>query len=228
MKNVILTAIALSLCSGCASTKIGAQSYLDANHKSGQPIPGSRVFIWDSDYSAGIGNSRGQCAQGALTATARSIGAAIDIATQDDLAKGKSGLNIAEKIETINVSSVETAYANLGYFYLCQILLNEHGNTAVGVEAGSRVEANGQTRLSGTQIQSMFNSVGMTATSLRGLEGEVKTVISPEIAEALKKLHDTFPEPTEEQIVAVLNGDTTETTESEGDPSSTLSAAEAR
>ncbi len=207
MKKLTLAVVALSLLSGCAQNRIGAHSYYDADRKTGNSIPGSRVFIWDSDYSAGIGNSRGQCAQGALTATATSLGAAIDLTTKGDIGTARGGLDIAQSIETINVSSVETAYANLGYFYLCQILLNEIGNTpATGTPATGASNLVAGSRLTGAEIQSMFNSVGLTAASLRGLDGEVRTVVSPELTAALTKLYLTFPNPTENQIKNVLEG----------------------
>ncbi len=202
MKIIVSAVIAACLLSGCATTKIGARSYYDANRDNGIQTPGSRVFIWDSDYSAGIGNSRGQCAQGALTATATSLGAAIDV-----IGKAKAGLDVAQSIETVNVSSVETAYANLGYFYLCQILLNENGNIPAAALVNAETSEVGQRpRLTGAQIQSMFNNVGLTATSLRGQTGEVRTVLSPKLTAALKKLYETFPNPTEDQIKNVLEG----------------------
>lgn len=163
MRNALSALIALVCLSGCASTQMSARSYLDADRA-------SRVIIWNSDYSAGIGNTRGQCAQGALTMTANSLGAALDI-----VGKAKAGVDYSEAVTALNVSNVQTSYANLGYFYLCQLALNDLSNNKV---------------LTATDLKEMFLDVGETAEKLGENTGQTSAVISPKQTSALQALFE--------------------------------------
>ncbi|WP_152555443.1 hypothetical protein [Sphingomonas sp. FUKUSWIS1] len=94
--------------------------------------PGSdRLLIWKSNYSAGLSGAGGTCAQGALTANATSLKAAAkgEGATTGNAAKGSGELSFGQQqaIAMLNASNAQTAYANIAFFYLCQISSNYKG-----------------------------------------------------------------------------------------------------
>lgn len=148
----IPTAIVLALFSfgptGCASMNLASTSYVTEPERNQ-----SRVFIWGSDYSAGIGTQHGICAQGALTATASSaaLGAAFSDGT--GTIDAEVAAEYAEAVSVLNASSVQTAYANIAYFYLCQIALNSQAKPTGG--------------LSNEQIVTMFNAIGKAAADIK-------------------------------------------------------------
>lgn len=95
-----------------------------------------RVFIWHSDYSAGIGTKNGICAQAATTMRSTSVEA--EAKATDALAKVVAGQAVGDPKEAAsgilrlnqnsaltNATSVQTSYANISLFYLCQISLNQ-------------------------------------------------------------------------------------------------------
>lgn len=96
----------------------------------------SQLFVWRSEYSAGIGTQGGICAQAATTMKASNTD--VDISGSDDwlklaaptLATTEHGelidLGIAQNqtVALTNVTTAQTAFANIAFFYLCQISLN--------------------------------------------------------------------------------------------------------
>ncbi len=140
---------------------MSARSYLDTNGA-------SRVIVWNPDYSAGIGNAKGQCAQGALTMTASSLGAALEI-----VGKIEAGVDYSEAVTALNASNVQTSYANLGFFYLCQLALYDISNDKL---------------LTGADLKEMVFDIGDTATKLGAMTGKTRSVISPKQASALQAL----------------------------------------
>jgi hypothetical protein len=128
-KALILASLALQL-GGCAAMNSRAMSY--RNEEGGN----QRVFLWGSQYSAGIGSNNGVCAQPATTARTTSAsgeanaGVALVQALQpalDQLSPGEAarvGFGITQSVMLTNATNPQTAYANIAYFYLCQIALN--------------------------------------------------------------------------------------------------------
>jgi len=90
-----------------------------------------RIFVWKSEYSAGMGGTDGMCAQGALTTKATSKDQGMSI-TDSMIPKAGDGADliklknrVAQSVILTNVSNGQTAYANIALFYLCQISLNQ-------------------------------------------------------------------------------------------------------
>lgn len=148
----LITVAVAALLAGCANhpfNAISSTSYPD-RVQDGEATY-SRVFAWDSTYSAGVGNSRGLCVQGALTAKSMAFSAALEAAVDKIDSRGNGAVNFAEAVMALNASSVQTAYANAGYFYLCQLALNQS-------TAGKP--------LSASQLAAMWANVGETAEDL--------------------------------------------------------------
>lgn len=97
----------------------------------------SKLFVWRSNYSAGMGTSDGICAQAATTMQANNT--QVDVQASDavlglinpaTLTSAQSselidlGVAQTQTIGTTNVSNGQTAFANIAFFYLCQISLN--------------------------------------------------------------------------------------------------------
>ncbi|MES2497931.1 MAG: hypothetical protein V4618_17595 [Pseudomonadota bacterium] len=141
---------------GCAHWDSRAMSYVtndsaDANRE-------QRVFIWGSDYSAGIGTQEGICAQAATTMKSTSVEASAKVSdglvaviageaasgSPKDAAAAMIALNRNSALT--NATSVQTSYANISLFYLCQISLNR--------------------KLEADAIQSMWAVAHETATQL--------------------------------------------------------------
>jgi len=140
MKLRVALAASCLLVAGCANNiaanRISSESYKD--DKQGQSY--SRVFAWDSKYSAGIGNSNGLCAQGALTAEASNIGAALNVISKKVDTEARGAIEAAEAVTALNVTNAQTAYANIGYFYACQIALNSRSGGSKGLGAENIVK----------------------------------------------------------------------------------------
>jgi hypothetical protein len=133
-KLAILVMFALPL-AGCAHLDSRAISYADG--PPGADTNYQRLFIWGSDYSAGMGTRSGICAQAATTAQARSsktkveagngVLAALNPAQLASLDEGKlAAISRAtnESVMLTNATNGQTAFANIAFFYLCQISLN--------------------------------------------------------------------------------------------------------
>jgi hypothetical protein len=127
-RKLIATLAILPLVAGCAALNTRAISYPPGN--------GSQLFVWGSQYSAGIGRENGMCAQAATTAraTAASVDAAVNNSVMAALVPALAGLSqgeaarvaggISQSVMLTNATNAQTAYANIAYFYLCQISLN--------------------------------------------------------------------------------------------------------
>lgn len=80
-----------------------------------------RLFVWGSDYSAGIGTDKGICAQGALTGRAINTKAEIETAIQQ---LKSVGFTQEQAVLALNASNGQTVYISSSLFYLCQIAVN--------------------------------------------------------------------------------------------------------
>lgn len=128
MKKLALVVILSFILAGCAKLNSTAMSYTPPVDKSGnllidgegEPVNAQRLFLWKSNYSAGISTKDGVCAQSALTAFSSNIGSD----------SGKiAGVSIPKlvsdsKVTKLRSSTAQTAFANASLFYLCQIALN--------------------------------------------------------------------------------------------------------
>jgi hypothetical protein len=86
----------------------------------------------------------GSCTQGALTATATSLkGAAKIQGSSPSAPSGELSFGQQQALAMINASNNQTAYANIAFFYLCQIT----GNLKDKLSADQVVQMWGQTNL---------------------------------------------------------------------------------
>ncbi|MEL7686381.1 hypothetical protein AAG596_02670 [Citromicrobium bathyomarinum] len=192
-KKIILLACASITLSGCANNllanRISSESYPDNKKEDSY----SRVFAWDSKYSAGAGNSKGMCVQGALTADAGSIGASVKALKNDSDLSADAALEAAETVTALNMTNAQTAFANIAYFYACQIALN-----SISAEPGHG-------RLSDTNIVKLFESVSETIPDISNDNASIASAESRQL-EAFKtwlqKNGIPVPEDLEKQIDA--------------------------
>lgn len=130
---------------------------------------GQRVFIWKADYSAGIASQGGVCAQGALTANAKSMEMTANLsndivqiakASPNSLGEGdlaKVGIAANNNVMLTNATNGQTAFANIAFFYLCQITLNNNSRKFVHTEGHSGKTLQSDTdSLSGENIVQMW------------------------------------------------------------------------
>lgn len=189
--SVLLFVAGLSGCANnIAANRISAESYSNDRGQTSY----SRVFAWDSKYSAGIGNSNGLCAQGALTAEASSVGAALEAAAKKVDVVAKGAFEAAEAISAINTSNAQTAFANIGYFYVCQIALNSQSASARGAA------------LSPSEVVELFKSVSDVIPKVTSGTGEIASARSQQLEafkEYLKNTGQPIPTDIEEQIEAL-------------------------
>lgn len=189
-----LTAALALILTGCANNltanRISAESYSNDQNETSY----SRVFAWDSKYSAGIGNSNGLCAQGALTAEASSVGAALEAAAKKVDVVAKGGLEAAEAVSAINTSNAQTAFANIGYFYVCQIALNSQSANARGEP------------LTPDQVVELFQSVSDVIPKVTSGTGEIASARAQQLEafkEYLKNTSQPIPNDIDDQIEAL-------------------------
>jgi hypothetical protein len=120
-RQVFLLVTAGCALSGCALINSRAADLKGEN---------DRLLIWKSNYSAGLQTKNGTCAQGALTALATSLKGGLKIQGDTGAAtKGTGELSFGQQqaLAMINASNAQTAYANIAFFYLCQISANYKG-----------------------------------------------------------------------------------------------------
>lgn len=188
---ILFTVTSLAGCANnIAANRISAESYSNDQDKSSY----SRVFAWDSKYSAGIGNSNGLCAQGALTAEASSVGAALEAAAKQVDVVAKGGFEAAEAVSAINTSNAQTAFANIGYFYVCQIALNSQSANARGAP------------LTPDQVVDLFQSVSDVIPKVTSGTGEIASARSQQLEafkEYLKNTGQPIPNDIDDQIEAL-------------------------
>ncbi|WP_299328198.1 hypothetical protein [Parasphingopyxis sp.] len=193
MKKFLGLVCALAVLPGCAWTQLTSDSYLDANGRQA-----GQVFVWNSEYSAAVGNRIGTCAQGALTMSARSFAGALE-ASQELAAQGqqsaRAAAEFAENVSALNVSNTQTSFANISYFYACQIVLNS-------------LASNSQ-QLQPNQIVELFRLAGLAAIDATHAAANPTSIHSPRVSRAIQVLMERAAESgdpidTEEEIEEVL------------------------
>lgn len=131
MTKAIFSALFLiPLLSGCAHMNSRAIAYGDTAE--------DKLFVWGSQYSAGIGTNGGMCAQAATTARATSVGTDVAVGdkalglinpatlTSEDNGKlAEVAVSTNQSVMLTNATNAQTAFANIAFFYLCQISLNQ-------------------------------------------------------------------------------------------------------
>lgn len=124
IRAIAVSALAITA-SGCAYLNTDSRVYKD-----------SSLFVWDSDYSAGVGTKGGICVQAATTMTASNLEA--NIAASNEIMRlavptlqaaneGELidlGMQQTQTVAQTNVSTAQTSFANIAFFYLCQVSLN--------------------------------------------------------------------------------------------------------
>ncbi len=123
----------------------------------------------------GIGNGNGMCAQGALTANSEAFGALINAAVKKIETDAALGAEYTRSVMALNASSVQTAYANIGFFYACQIILNDLSRKR------------GDAKLTNADTISMFRSVGNTAKHINIAAVNLAT-LAPNDLKAIREL----------------------------------------
>lgn len=121
------------LASGCAMMDSRAISFPDRGNARNY----QRLFMWRSHYSAGMGTNGGICAQAATTAQARSSdtrvtaggGLLVPFSPAQLGAMSEAQLAAVSRTSNTNVmltnaTNGQTAFANIAFFYLCQLSLN--------------------------------------------------------------------------------------------------------
>lgn len=96
------------------------------------------LFVWKSNYSAGIGVNDGMCAQAATTADSTALTAAAEVGAEAlkainpaAITSSENGkladvaLGTSKSVMLTNATTAQTAFANIAFFYLCQISLNQ-------------------------------------------------------------------------------------------------------
>jgi len=171
----IAAPLVFGLLGGCATLDRSAMSY-KPDQKGGD---GQRVFIWKSNYSAGIASHGGVCAQGALTTEAKSSQITAQLsaevlkafsqipgasAASGDLAKVSR--SAASNVMLTNATNGQTAFANLAFFYLCQISLNSQS-------------------LSGDQIVQMWKITHDQVAKVSADSAAVQKLFAPSISEGV-------------------------------------------
>lgn len=114
IKAFLITTISSMALVGCNTTaKPRSISFIDS-----APVS-SRLYVWNADVSAGVGNKKGTCVQTALTDKAFSANAALDV-----IKEVNAGAAAAQSILALNPSNTQTTFATTAYFALCQMALN--------------------------------------------------------------------------------------------------------
>lgn len=149
---------------GCAMLDRSSISYNDET---------SRLFVWKANYSAGVGSKNKICVQGALTDKATSADLAAAIETTSKIADARVAASFGQAVVALNPSNTQTTYASDAYFALCQIAMNNPN-------------------LNASQIVSMFNSIGKTATEIDKNAANLKTLDAPEIESIVKDVLANF------------------------------------
>lgn len=163
--------LALALLSGCGArpfNSVNSVSYGDGIGKTGKHESFSRVFAWDSSYSAGVGNSDGMCVQGARTARSTSLSAALELAAEKIDSKGTGAVTFAQAVMALDATNAQTSYANAGYFYLCQIEL---------------IRARAKNSVQNNDLVDMWKHVGDTAQKIKTNSAGTGSLSAPTIAQ---------------------------------------------
>ena len=129
--SLMLISITLS---GCAH--INSRSFAYENESA------SQLYVWNAEYSAGIGASGKFCVESAKVAKARNADGSITTTTQQN-----ATINYGEDVIVLDPGNAQTTFASSAYFALCQIAANTD-------------------KLSATQIESMFNGISKAAANI--------------------------------------------------------------
>jgi hypothetical protein len=152
MNSLTYFAAVLPLLSGCAHMHSRSIAY--------EKTSASQMYVWRSDYSAGVGSEGKFCAQAATTARATgasgnasvstSVLAAVapQLATLPPSEAAAMKAAIQQSAMLTNSTNGQTAFANIAFFYLCQVSLN----------AGDK--------LSAADILKMWSDVNATAPKI--------------------------------------------------------------
>ena len=102
----------------------------------------SQLYVWNAEYSAGIGTEGKFCVEGAKVAKARNADGSLTSTTQ-----GSASVNYGEDVVVLDPGNAQTTFASGAYFALCQIAANREDLTP-------------------TQIEKMFTSISTAAASI--------------------------------------------------------------
>ena len=159
LKLATVTLLGMSV-TGCAYLGTTSRSY-------GEGSTG-RLFVWDSEYAAGVGRDNAMCVQGAQTASANSFNAAVDVVEEIS-----GGGGFGQSVIVLNPASPQTTYANNAYFAICQLAMNSSRPTAEGETPTSQ--------LTGNQIVTMFGIASATAVQISNSPTQPQSYASPQL-----------------------------------------------
>lgn len=193
LSKIIVVSIVASSLGGCA--------FLSATSRSLGSSNGPQMLVWHPDYSAGVGRNTKLCVQGARTATAQSLNAAIDLAS-----KAKGGLGYGEAVRALNPSNPQVTFASNGYFAICQLAINGY--------------------IDGSQVKELMRHVTENSLKVNVSASDNTALVSPTVVDAVTKLLgdngiEVTPELEDEitEVVEEATGedqDKTEKSEDEG------------
>lgn len=143
-------------------------AYLGTTSRSYEAGSTGRLFVWDSEYAAGVGRDNAMCVQGAQTASANSFNAAIDVVEEIS-----AGGGFGQSVIVLNPASPQTTYANNAYFSICQLAMNSSGPAAKGEIPKSQ--------LTGAQIVTMFGIASATAVQISNAPTQPESYASPQL-----------------------------------------------
>lgn len=147
-KLITLSAVTLFL-SGCAHVNSRAISYEGVKDKNS-----SRLFVWNSEYSAGVGINQRMCVESARVAKENNSKGEVDGVEQVKLEVSND-----QDVVVLNPGNEQTTFSSGAYFALCQISMNREDLTS-------------------TQIAEMFNGITEAAEKIAISNGTAsKTVV---------------------------------------------------
>lgn len=153
-KLITLSAITLCL-SGCAHINSRAISYEGAPDKNS-----SRLFVWNSEYSAGVGINQRMCVESARVAKENNTKGEVDGVEQVTVEVSND-----QDVVILNPGNAQTTFSSGAYFALCQISMNRDDITPA-------------------QIAEMFNGITEAAEKIsiaNGTTAAPKTVAGGEV-----------------------------------------------
>lgn len=150
---------------GCATINSRSISYTEH---------GDRLYVWKSNYSAGMASKEGGiCAQGALTAVATSLtGSAKGSGGAPSTPSAELTFGQQQALAMVNASNNQTAYANIAFFYLCQIANNAKLTPDQIVQMWS------QTNLAIAMVGAAGASTTISSSPLSGTSGGTTTTVT--------------------------------------------------
>lgn len=185
--KIALLAVAAVSLNGCA--------FMNATYRSLQPNPdGAQMLVWHPDYSAGVGRNSRLCVQGARTATASTLNAAVEIASE-----GQAGFGYGEAVRALNPSNPQVTFASNAYFAICQLAINQSIDPAQVPDLIRYVTEKALEVDTGASEGSVMTGpavVNAVAAVLEANDVEVTPELEEEIAEAVEEAsEETSTEP---------------------------------